>query len=108
VTNWTLSDRRRRIDFAVGVAYGTAPDKVAEVLLGVARAHPRVLADPAPVVLSLGFGDSALRFELRVWTDHFHRWLVTRSELHAAGYAALRGAAIDTPFPQRDVHLRHG
>ncbi|RPH75442.1 MAG: hypothetical protein EHM88_21225, partial [Candidatus Rokuibacteriota bacterium] len=73
VANWTLSDRLRRIDFAVGVAYGTSPEKVADVLLGVARAHPQVVADPAPIVLFLGFGESALRFELRVWTYRFER-----------------------------------
>jgi small-conductance mechanosensitive channel len=45
VTNWTLSDRRRRIDVPVGVAYGSAPDTVIELLLGVARANPQVLSD---------------------------------------------------------------
>jgi len=106
VANWTLSDRLRRIDFAVGVAYGTSPEKVADVLLGVARAHPQVVADPAPIVLFLGFGESALRFELRVWTYRFDRWLQTQSELAVASYAALREAAIDIPFPQREVRLR--
>ena len=106
VANWTLSDRRRRVDFAVGVAYGTLPEKVADVLLGVARAHAEVVAVPAPVVLFLGFGESALRFELRVWTDRFDRWLQIQSELAGACYAALREAAIDIPFPQREVRLR--
>jgi small-conductance mechanosensitive channel len=106
VANWTLSDRMRRIDFAVGVAYGTLPEKVADVLLGVARAHAEVVADPAPIVLFLGFGESALRFELRVWTNRFDRWLQIQSELAGACYAALREAAIDIPFPQREVRLR--
>jgi small-conductance mechanosensitive channel len=106
VANWTLSDRMRRIDFAVGVAYGTLPEKVADVLLGIARAHTEVVADPAPIVLFLGFGESALRFELRVWTDRFDRWLQIQSELAGACYAALREAAIDIPFPQREVRLR--
>jgi small-conductance mechanosensitive channel len=106
VANWTLSDRMRRIDFAVGVAYGTSPEKVADVLLGIARAHSQVVADPAPIVLFLGFGESALRFELRVWTYRFDRWLQTQSELAVASYAALREAAIDIPFPQREVRLR--
>ena len=106
VTNWTLSDHRRRIDIPVGVAYGTPPEKVADVLLGVARAHAHVVAEPGPVVLFQGFGDSALQFELRVWTGHFDRWLETRSELTTGGYAALRAAAIEIPFPQREVRLR--
>lgn len=106
VVNWTLSDGLRRIDLPVGVAYGTSPEKVADVLLGVARAHSSVVGEPEPAVLLLGFGDSALRFEMRVWTDRFDRWAQTQSELAVAGYAALREAAIDIPFPQREVRLR--
>jgi small-conductance mechanosensitive channel len=106
VANWTLSDRHRRIDFPVGVAYGTSPEKVADLLLSVARKHAHVLAEPAPVVLFRGFGDSALLFEMRVWTDRFDTWMQTRSELAIGAYGALREAAIEIPFPQQDVHVR--
>ena len=106
VTNWTLSDRLRRIDVPVGVAYGSAPDQVLRLLGEVARAHPDVLAEPAPLALFLGFGDSALKFELRVWTGRLERWLIVRSELGVALYAALRGAGMEIPFPQQDVRLR--
>jgi small-conductance mechanosensitive channel len=106
VTNWTLSDRRRRINVAVGVAYDTPPDKMLGLLLGVARAHPRVLREPAPTALCLGFGDSALQFEVRVWTDHFDTWLQVQSDLIVALLAALREAGIEIPFPQHEVRLR--
>jgi small-conductance mechanosensitive channel len=106
VTNWTLSDRRRRVDVSVGVAYGTAPQKVAEILLGVARAHKQVLLEPAPTVLLRAFGESALQFEIRVWTDQFETWLRTQSELTMAVHDALRDARIAMPFPQREVWLR--
>ena len=106
VVNWTLSDPQRRIDLAVGVAYGTPPEKVLDVLLGVASAHPRVMPVPAPAALFRTFGDSALRFELRVWTDRFDLAPQTQSELSVALYAALREAGIEIPFPQQEVHLR--
>ena len=48
VTNWTLSDRTRRIDLPVGVDYGSAPDKVVDVLEAVARAHPQIMQTPPP------------------------------------------------------------
>ena len=51
LTNWTLSDKLRRISLPVGVNYGAAPEKVIEVLETVARAHPRVLQQPAPYAL---------------------------------------------------------
>ena len=51
VTNWTLSDRTRRIDLPVGVDYGSAPDKVVAVLEAVARAHPQIMPTPPPQVV---------------------------------------------------------
>ncbi|MBI1726366.1 MAG: mechanosensitive ion channel [Candidatus Rokubacteria bacterium] len=105
VTNWTLSDRLRRVDVAVGVAYGTPPEKVLDLLLAVARAHPQVLLEPAPVALFLGFGASALQFEMRVWTGRVDVWVQTQSGLAVALYAALREARI-IPLPQREVRFK--
>ena len=59
-----------------------------------------MLGHPAPVALFRGFGDSALRFEVQVWTDRFDLWVQTQSELAVALYAALREAGIEIPFPQ--------
>jgi potassium efflux system protein len=106
VANWTLSDERRRIDVAVGVAYGTPPEQVMEILLTVARSHKQVLVEPAPVALFKGFGASALQFELRVWTDRFDLWMLTQSELSVAVYEALRASGIEIPLPQREIRLR--
>jgi small-conductance mechanosensitive channel len=106
VTNWTPVDQRRRLDVPVNVAYGTAPADVLKVLDGVARAHQDVVGQPAPQALFLGFGDSALRFELRAWTDRLDRHVTIRSALGVAVYAALREAGMTIPFPQQDVHVR--
>jgi len=51
VTNWTLSDRLRRVALPIGVAYTADPERVMAILQDVARAHPKALADPAPVAL---------------------------------------------------------
>jgi small-conductance mechanosensitive channel len=107
VTNWTLSDRRRRIEVAVSVAYASAPEKVVAVLQAAAQGHPLVLKDPAPQALLIAFGDSAIDFELRAWTSHFERWPTIRSELAIAVYAALKGEGMTIPFPQREVRLVH-
>ncbi len=105
VTNWTLSDRKRRVILPVGVAYGTPPRRVLELLEEVAHAHPDVLSEPAPVVLFRGFGDSALNFEIRAFTEE--DWLRVMSELAVATTEALEAAGITIPFPQRDLHLRN-
>jgi small-conductance mechanosensitive channel len=105
VTNWTLSDRMRRIDVPVGVAYGTDPEAVIGLLRSVAVNHPLVVEHPAPQALFLAFGNNALSFELRCWTDNFDKWVVTRSELTMAINRALNEAGIGIPFPQRDLHI---
>jgi len=106
VTNWTLSDRLRRIDLPVGVAYGTNPKRVIDVLAEAVRAHVDVLADPAPEIFFTGFGDSSLNFVMRFWTGEFSRYLAVRSEVAVSVYDALEVAKIQVPFPQRDLHLR--
>ncbi|NGP53018.1 mechanosensitive ion channel domain-containing protein [Thioalkalivibrio sp. XN8] len=106
VTNWTLSDQRRRIEILVGVAYGTNPHQVLELLLEVVRRSPNLLEDPAPNALFLGFGDSSLDFSLRAWTDNFDEYLSTKSKLTLAVHDAIYAAGIEIPFPQRDLHLR--
>jgi len=105
VTNWTLSDRLRRLEITVGVAYGTDPQRVIDLLSTVARGHADVLAQPAPVVLFQRFGESSLDFALRFWTVNDDRWLGVESEIRVAVCRALDAAGIAIPFPQRDLHL---
>jgi small-conductance mechanosensitive channel len=106
VVNWTFSDRRRRMDIKVGVAYGTDPERVIALLEGVAKGHPDVLEDPAPQALFVEFGDSSLNFELRAWTALFDTWMSTQSVLSVRVARVLAEAGIEIPFPQRDLHLR--
>src|SRR4029453_15811971 len=108
VTNWTLSDRLRRGVVPVGVASTTDPQRVREILRNVAGARPKALGDPAPFALCTGLGDSRLNFELRVWTAHFEEAESVLSQLTLGVHAALRGAKIEIPYPQQDVHIRNG
>ena len=104
VTNWTLSDQLRRLDLPVGVNYGSEPKKVIELLETVARAHPKVLQEPAPRGLFMSYGDSSINFELRAWTEQTNSVQV-HSDLTVAIYDAVYAAGISFPFPQRDVRL---
>ena len=97
VTNWTLSDRLRRIDLPVAVIAGAAPKKVIELIEAVARAHPQVLHDPAPRCLFMSYGDSSINFELRAWTDFANSGQV-HSDLTVAIYEAVNAAGMSFPF----------
>ena len=106
VINWTLSDRVRRITIRVGVAYGSEPQQVLDLLVRAAEQHRDVLRQPPPNALFVRFGDSTLDFELRFWTSNFDCWPVVQSDVALAVHAALAQAGIAIPFPQRDLHLR--
>jgi small-conductance mechanosensitive channel len=105
VTNWTGTDENRRLDIPIGVAYGTDPEQVLEILRGVARAHPRVADVPPPDAQMIRFGDSSLDFQLRAWCVMEHRVDVA-SDLHVAINRELAAAGISIPFPQRDLHIK--
>jgi potassium efflux system protein len=106
VINWTLSSQWRRIDVPVGVAYGTDPERVIKLLVGVAQSHPGVLLVRPPLAFFLGFGESALKFELRFWCDRQDAWFQLQSDVTVAVAKAIKEAGIEIPFPQRDLHVR--
>ena len=106
VINWTLTDRLRRVELKVGVAYGSDPARVLALLRNTAGTIERAAALPDPVVFFTGFGDSSLDFVIYTWTDRMEQALAIRSELGLAVHRALSDAGIEIPFPQRDVHVR--
>jgi potassium efflux system protein len=104
--NWTLSDSVLRIDFSVGIAYGSDIRKAERLLYEIAAADERVMNDPEPVVLFNGFGDSSLCFELRVHITGISNRLPVRHAINVAIDDRFREAGVEIAFPQRDLHIR--
>jgi Mechanosensitive ion channel len=104
ISRYSQAWRQRRIQISVGIAYGTDPGRVIDILVDIARKHPEVLSQPAPMAVFDRFGDSALAFTLLCWTglEEFFR---VRSELTIAVNNAFKEAGIQIPFPQRDLHF---
>lgn len=106
VTNWTLSEAKRRLELPVGVAYGTDPKLVKELLERPAIQHSDVLTSPGPEAFFMGFGESALNFELRFWVMQESNTVKVMSEVALEVMRLLAEAGIEIPFPQRDLRLR--
>lgn len=106
LTNWTLYDNHRRIEVEVGVAYGSDPVQLIGLLEGVARQTPGVADTPAPSALLTGYGDSALNFALRAWTNDATRWGAIRSDLRTRILQALRRRHRDPVQPARPEPAR--
>lgn len=103
--NWTLTDQQNRITIPVGIEYGSDTRKALGILSDVARQHPRVLDDPAPLISFEGFGDNALTLVLRCYLDAVDIRIGVTTELHQAIYDRFAENGIGIAFPQRDVHL---
>ena len=106
VINWTLTDPVLRVTIPVGVSYGSDVDQVVRVLQKIATDARIVLADPAPVVLFGGFGDSTLDFQLRVFIPSIKNFVEVRHLLHMTIMKTFRAEGIEIAFPQRDLHIR--
>jgi potassium-dependent mechanosensitive channel len=105
VTNWSFKDMRLRRSIVVGVAYGSDVNLVKNTLNEIASNIPWVLKYPAPQVLFSDFGDSALIFRLRIWTDIAHM-LSIESEIRFEIYRLFNERGIEIAYPQMDIHVR--
>lgn len=108
VINWSHYNPVSRLHLPVGVAYSSDPQAVRTVLLEAAQSHDEVLQNPPPQVFFTGFGDSALNFDLLVWTTTPSRQFILKSDLYFRIFDLLQARQIEIPFPQRDLHLRSG
>jgi small conductance mechanosensitive channel len=93
----------RRVEFLVGVAYGTDIKKTRQLILDQLSSDERVLEDPAPVVNFSRFGDSSLDLVIRCWVNAENFWPVYHENMEAFK-ELFEANGIQIPFPQRDIH----
>ena len=104
VTNWTLTDAKRRLQVVLGVAYGSDTALVVRKLLEASSGVEGILADPPPQAAFEQFGESALQFRLYVWIGVAQAVRINH-DLHMRIDQLFRESGIDIDFPQHDVHL---
>jgi small-conductance mechanosensitive channel len=92
----------RRVYLNVGVAYHSDLGLVQQTLLDVAARNPLCLDEPAPLLISQGFGDSSIDYLLAVWAKS-ENWLTLRNTITREVKEAFDAAGIEIPFPQRTL-----
>lgn len=105
VGNWTHRNRMQRSEIPVGVAYGSDPRRVIEVLLEVAAGVPQVLRNPEPHVEFLRFGASSLDFELRFHVADMNDGMGVRNHMRAEILRRFEEEGIEIPANRQDVHV---
>lgn len=98
VTNYTLSDYKRRSKIIVRTAVSADPNVVIEVLNAISKQHEKTLDDPLPKTYFKGYGDSSLDFHLLYWTQ-FDDKFSTDSKIAIDVYNKLKEMAIHLPIP---------
>jgi small-conductance mechanosensitive channel len=98
-----------RAALSVQVSYDSDLERAMAIMTDAARAQPRVLADPAPVVLLRDFADSGINLELGFWVSDPEQGVgVLRSDINLAIWREFRQSGIAIPFPQREVRVVKG
>ncbi|HZH44291.1 MAG TPA: mechanosensitive ion channel domain-containing protein [Lysobacter sp.] len=105
ITNFT-ANAIRRADVTVGVGYDDDLRRARELLLAIAREHPRVLAEPEAKVLVTALAESSVTLELRAWVPTAE-FIDVRSDLVEAVRTRLIDNGLHIPYPQRDLHVYH-
>jgi potassium-dependent mechanosensitive channel len=105
LVNWTHKDKILRVPIKFGVALGTEPEKVVDLLLSVARRDPDVLFSPAPTAVLEGFGESSLLFALYAFVPDPSLVAPVRHRLCAEIQRRFAEKGIVIPVPTRELHF---
>ena len=103
ITNFSAQPTRR-VELKVSASYDAPTGQVTALLSKLAGEHPLVLADPEPAVHVEEYGDSAIRYVMRVWCANADYWTVYYDLLD--GFKpAFDEAGVEMTYPHVNVHM---
>ncbi|OFV67573.1 MAG: small mechanosensitive ion channel protein MscS [Candidatus Syntrophoarchaeum caldarius] len=105
IVNISAPDLRLKVQFPIGVAYGTDVRKVREVLIEIAREAPDVLNDPEPIVVFREFGDFSLNLLLILWIDDIKKKFDVIDYVNQRIDDRFKEEGIEIPFPIRTLYM---
>lgn len=101
VTNYNVPTRR--VEWIVGVEYGTDINKLKELIDQIIKKDNRVLPNPAPFFRVHAMADSSINVIVRVWVKSSDYWDVY-FETNKAIYEDITASNIEFAYPQITVH----
>jgi potassium-dependent mechanosensitive channel len=105
LTNWTLSDKQRRVELTIGVAYDSNMDLVTSLIQEQLKAEGILNAPPSRVLLQ-SFADNSVNFRVLFWVDDVDVWITIRDQVMRGIFKSFKENDIEIPFPQRDLHVK--
>ncbi|GHS98912.1 transporter [Bacteroidia bacterium] len=98
------NQENRRVEWVVGVSYGTDFEKAKSVVQDILKSDTRILTDPAPAIFLKTLNESSVDMLIRVWVNRPDYWDVYFN-INEQIYNTFSAQGIDIPFPQLTVHL---
>jgi small conductance mechanosensitive channel len=105
ITNITANDQRR-VDLEFGIGYADDFEQAEQIILDVVLAHPLVLQDPPPQVITHSLGQSSVDIVCRPWAKTSDWWQV-KTDVTRQVKRRFDRAGISIPYPQQDVHIHY-
>lgn len=106
VINWSFTNRKVRLKVPVGISYKSDPHKAIALALEATKNENRVLRSPEPNCLLVGFGDSSVDLEIRLWINDPQNGIANlKSRILLNVWDQFQKHDIEIPFPQRDIHF---
>jgi len=105
IVNYSMNDTRR-LDFNIGISYGTDIKKARKIAIDTLAEDSRILTDPAPIAVITSLDDSSINLSTRVWVKPSDYWDVFFEYLEKIK-EAFGANDIEIPFPQTDVNLKN-
>lgn len=106
VINHSFSDPHVRVELDVQIGYRSDVERALATLIDAARAHPKVLPEPAPIALLGSFGDSGINLRLFLWIDVPEAAIaIVQSDIYRDVWRQFKERGIEIPYPQREVRL---
>jgi small-conductance mechanosensitive channel len=107
VENWSFSDKLVRLKAPIGISYDSDVRLAMKLCIEAAEIVPRVELNPPPKAQLMGFGDSSVNLELRIWIDDPEDGRANiLSEVLLNVWDKFHEHGISIPFPQRDLHVK--
>jgi potassium efflux system protein len=105
VTNWTLSNKWKRIMVDVRVPFNADLEQVSKILIDTASETEGIMKNPGPYINLEGIGESAMVFKLYAWINDANASFSRGTKLRKEVYSALKAAGYETPLPQQNVNI---
>jgi small-conductance mechanosensitive channel len=107
IENLSYDNNLVRLIIPIGISYASDLNKAKALALSASTRIDRILKIPEPKCLIVGYGDSTVNIELRVWIDDPQKGIGNvKDVVFMAVWDSFHANGIEIAFPQRDLHIK--